>query len=128
MRLTRPTLTSPLIVTCENKDLPGHLLNTSLKNDITSIDNAESLGIGQFLLVPQSFGYEIFQNVLFILFFILSIHYVKINIFSELLFEIKFNNFGIMLIQKNKMTALSIVICLQNYISWRNILLLYLFA
>lgn len=56
MRLTRPTLSTPVIVTCENKDLPGHLFNTSLKNDITSINGAESLAIGQFLLVPQSFG------------------------------------------------------------------------
>ena len=57
MRLTRPTLSTPVIVTCENKDLPGHLFNTSLKNDITSINGAESLAVGQFLLVPQSFGY-----------------------------------------------------------------------
>lgn len=56
MRLTRPTLSSPVIVTCETKDLPGNLFNTSLKNDITSVSGGESLAVGQFLLVPQSFG------------------------------------------------------------------------
>ncbi|XP_065206619.1 trafficking protein particle complex subunit 13 [Planococcus citri] len=56
MRLTRPTLSPPVIVTCETKDLPGHLFNTNLKNDITSVSGGESLAVGQFLLVPQSFG------------------------------------------------------------------------
>lgn len=59
MRLTRPTLSPPVIVTCETKDLPGHLFNTNLKNDITSVSGGESLAVGQFLLVPQSFGYVI---------------------------------------------------------------------
>lgn len=56
MRLTRPTLSSPVVVTCEMKDLPGHLLNACLKSDITSISSAETLSVGQFLFVPQSFG------------------------------------------------------------------------
>lgn len=56
MRLTSPTLSSPVIVTCETKDLPGNLLNANLKNDITSVNGAETLAVGQFLLVPQSFG------------------------------------------------------------------------
>lgn len=56
MRLTSPTLSSPVIVTCETKDLPGNLLNANLKNDITSVSGAETLAVGQFLLVPQSFG------------------------------------------------------------------------
>lgn len=60
MRLTRPTLSSPVVVTCDSRDLPGNLLNTSLKNDITSTAGAETLAIGQFLLVPQSFGLVFF--------------------------------------------------------------------
>ncbi|XP_063226118.1 trafficking protein particle complex subunit 13 [Bacillus rossius redtenbacheri] len=56
MRLTRPTLCSPLIVTCNPKDLPGNLLNTDLKQDITSVPGVETLAAGQFLLLPQSFG------------------------------------------------------------------------
>ncbi len=64
MRLTRPTLTSPVMVTSESKDLPGNLLNASLKNDVTSINSAESLAIGQFLLVPQSFGYNLLPHLI----------------------------------------------------------------
>lgn len=56
MRLTKPTLTSPLIVTNEVKDLPEDLLNNDLRNDITSVDNSETLSVGQLLLTPQSFG------------------------------------------------------------------------
>ncbi|XP_046389018.1 trafficking protein particle complex subunit 13 isoform X1 [Ischnura elegans] len=56
MRLTRPTLFSPIIVTCEPSDLPKNLLNDDLKNDITSVPGAETLAVGQFLLLPQSFG------------------------------------------------------------------------
>lgn len=56
MRLTRPTLCSPIIVTSDSKDLPGNLLNNDLKNDITSVSGIESLSAGQFLLLPQSFG------------------------------------------------------------------------
>ncbi|KAG8230571.1 hypothetical protein J437_LFUL004484 [Ladona fulva] len=56
MRLTRPTLFSPIIVTCETSDLPKNLLNDDLKNDITSVPGAETLAVGQFLLLPQSFG------------------------------------------------------------------------
>ncbi|PNF19837.1 Trafficking protein particle complex subunit 13 [Cryptotermes secundus] len=56
MRLTRPTLCSPAIVTSDSKDLPGNLLNNDLKNDITSVPGIETLAAGQFLLLPQSFG------------------------------------------------------------------------
>jgi hypothetical protein len=56
MRLTRPTLCSPVIVTSDSKDLPGNLLNNDLKNDITSVSGIETLSAGQFLLLPQSFG------------------------------------------------------------------------
>lgn len=54
MRLTRPTLTSPLPITCESKDLPGNLFNNSLQLDPTSVEGTESLCCGQFLLLPQS--------------------------------------------------------------------------
>jgi hypothetical protein len=56
MRLTRPTLCSPVIVTSDSKDLPGNLLNSDLKHDITSVPGIETLSAGQFLLLPQSFG------------------------------------------------------------------------
>ncbi|XP_049831882.1 trafficking protein particle complex subunit 13 isoform X1 [Schistocerca gregaria] len=56
MRLTRPTLSSPLIVTSDAKDLPGNLFNNDLKHDITSVSSVETLAAGQFLLLPQSFG------------------------------------------------------------------------
>ncbi|PSN39245.1 Trafficking protein particle complex subunit 13 [Blattella germanica] len=56
MRLTRPTLCSPVVVTSDSKDLPGNLLNNDLKNDITSVPGIETLSAGQFLLLPQSFG------------------------------------------------------------------------
>lgn len=56
MRLTKPTLSSPLIVTNEIKDLPDDILNNDLKNDITTVNDSETLAVGQFLLTPQSFG------------------------------------------------------------------------
>lgn len=56
MRLTRPTLSCPIIVTSDSKDLPGNLLNNDLKNDVTSVLGVETLTAGQFLQLPQSFG------------------------------------------------------------------------
>lgn len=56
MRLTRPTLISPNIVTSENKDIPQNLLNDALKIDPTAVADAETLAAGQFMLLPQSFG------------------------------------------------------------------------
>lgn len=56
MRLTRPTLASPVVVTNDATDLPGNLLNTHLKNDITSVADLETVAAGEFLLLPQSFG------------------------------------------------------------------------
>lgn len=53
MRLTRPTLASPLPVTCDSKDLPGNLLNLALQQDPTAVPGAETLCTGQFLLLPQ---------------------------------------------------------------------------
>ncbi|KAJ8722090.1 hypothetical protein PYW08_004492 [Mythimna loreyi] len=56
MRLTKPALISPKIVTCDSKDLPGNILNNYLKDDATSVTQMETLSAGQFLLLPQSFG------------------------------------------------------------------------
>lgn len=56
MRLTKPALISPRIVTCDSKDLPGNILNNYLKDDATSVTQMETLAAGQFLLLPQSFG------------------------------------------------------------------------
>lgn len=64
MRLTRPTLASPLIVTSESKDLPANLLNNELKQDVTAAQGVETIGKGQFLLLPQSFG-NIFLGEIF---------------------------------------------------------------
>ncbi|KAJ8957639.1 hypothetical protein NQ318_017528 [Aromia moschata] len=54
MRLTRPTLASPLPITCDSKDLPGNLLNNVLQQDPTSVEGTETLCAGQFLLLPQN--------------------------------------------------------------------------
>lgn len=54
MRLTKPTLTSSLPVTCDSKDLPGNLLNETLQKDPTTVSGTETLSIGQFLLLPQN--------------------------------------------------------------------------
>lgn len=68
MRLTRPTLASPLVVTCDSTDLPGNTLNNELKNDCTALQGMESLAVGQFMVLPQSFGNiylgEIFSSYL----------------------------------------------------------------
>ncbi|XP_076650848.1 trafficking protein particle complex subunit 13 isoform X1 [Halictus rubicundus] len=56
MRLTRPTLASPIVVTCDSADLPGNTLNNELKNDCTALQGMETLTIGQFMVLPQSFG------------------------------------------------------------------------
>lgn len=57
MRLTRPTLASPVVVTCDSTDLPSNTLNNELKNDCTALQGMEALAIGQFMVLPQSFGY-----------------------------------------------------------------------
>ncbi|KAK2579027.1 hypothetical protein KPH14_002821 [Odynerus spinipes] len=68
MRLTRPTLASPVVVTCDSTDLPGNTLNNELKNDCTALQGMESLAVGQFMVLPQSFGNiylgEIFSSYL----------------------------------------------------------------
>ncbi|XP_015187628.1 PREDICTED: trafficking protein particle complex subunit 13 isoform X2 [Polistes dominula] len=68
MRLTRPTLASPTVVTCDSTDLPSNTLNNELKNDCTALQGMETLAIGQFMVLPQSFGNiylgEIFSSYL----------------------------------------------------------------
>lgn len=54
MRLTRPTLASPLPITCDSKDLPGNLLNSALQQEPTAVQGLETIQLGQFLLLPQS--------------------------------------------------------------------------
>lgn len=56
MRLTKPALVYPKIITCDSKDLPGNILNNYLKDDAASVTQMETLAAGQFLLLPQSFG------------------------------------------------------------------------
>jgi trafficking protein particle complex subunit 13 len=57
MRLTRPTLVSPRIITSEPTDLPQNTLNAVLKRETPAIFNGtETIGSGQFMLLPQSFG------------------------------------------------------------------------
>ncbi|XP_039288736.1 trafficking protein particle complex subunit 13 isoform X2 [Nilaparvata lugens] len=56
MRLTRPTLSSPAIVTTDSSDLPANLLNNHLKSNVATVAGLETIAAGQFLLLPQSFG------------------------------------------------------------------------
>jgi len=56
MRLTRPTLCSPTIVTNEVQDLPAEFLNADLKQDPASDPDFETLASGQLMMIPQSFG------------------------------------------------------------------------
>lgn len=56
MRLTKPTLVTPPVITCENKDLPKKLLNQNLNQNLTAVSGSETIQAGQFLLLPQSFG------------------------------------------------------------------------
>lgn len=56
MRLTRPTLSSPITVTTDPTDLAANILNNHLKNDVSAVPGVETISAGQFLLLPQSFG------------------------------------------------------------------------
>lgn len=56
MRLTRPTLVSPQIITCESKDLPQGTFHKILEYDGTTVAGADTIAAGQFMLLPQSFG------------------------------------------------------------------------
>lgn len=68
MRLTRPTIATPAIVTCDSADLPGNTLNNALKEDCTALQGMEVLAVGQLMVLPQSFGSiylgEIFSSYL----------------------------------------------------------------
>lgn len=55
MRLTKPTLVAPAVVTSESKDLTQKIFTDLLvKNPASS--GMENLALGQFMLLPQSFG------------------------------------------------------------------------
>ncbi|CAD7015230.1 probable trafficking protein particle complex subunit 13 homolog [Ceratitis capitata] len=57
MRLTRPTLIGPQVISCENRDLPQQTLRRRmLEHESTTVAGAETLAAGQFMLLPQSFG------------------------------------------------------------------------
>ncbi|XP_052896210.1 probable trafficking protein particle complex subunit 13 homolog [Anopheles moucheti] len=56
MRLTRPTLISPQILTAEPKDVPQYSFQKILHSDATSVAGCETISAGQFMLLPQSFG------------------------------------------------------------------------
>ena len=56
-------LASPIVVTCDSTDLPGNTLNNELKNDCTALQGMETLAVGQFMVLPQSFGY-IYEYIL----------------------------------------------------------------
>lgn len=56
MRLTRPTLVNPMVITSEPKDLPNTLFTQILEKDVTAVRGSETLAAGQFMLLPQSFG------------------------------------------------------------------------
>lgn len=56
MRLTRPTLVSADVISCESGDMPFSLYKQTIENDATVVRGSESLAAGQFMLTPQSFG------------------------------------------------------------------------
>lgn len=53
MRLGKPVMFNSKVVTCDSKDLPGTVLNTQLKKDVTTLAGAETLAAGSFLMVPN---------------------------------------------------------------------------
>lgn len=56
MRLTRPTLVTPPIITCDMRDIPRRIFNQDLEQNVITVNGSETLQVGQFLLLPQSFG------------------------------------------------------------------------
>ncbi|KAF0298761.1 Trafficking protein particle complex subunit 13 [Amphibalanus amphitrite] len=54
MRLTRPTLYSNPVVSCDPRDLPGTTLSAA--PDVTRLPHLPHLQLGEMLLLPQSFG------------------------------------------------------------------------
>lgn len=56
MRLTRPSLFMGLSIGCDARDLPGDHLNAEIRNDMAIPAGLPNTGVGQMLLLPQSFG------------------------------------------------------------------------
>ncbi|XP_075581866.1 trafficking protein particle complex subunit 13-like [Pelecanus crispus] len=64
MRLTKPTLFTNILVTCEERYLPGNLFNHLMKDDPSTVKGAETLMLGEILTLPQNFG-NIFLGEMF---------------------------------------------------------------
>lgn len=62
MRLGKPFMYNSKVVTCDSKDLPGTLMNSHLKKDVTSLANAETLVAGSFLMVPTDLEWVSFEK------------------------------------------------------------------
>ncbi|KAG1703675.1 Trafficking protein particle complex subunit 13 [Nymphon striatum] len=56
MRLTRPSLYTNIPVTCETQDLPGTIWDDELRKEIGCPPAIRHFGVGNLLLLPQSFG------------------------------------------------------------------------
>lgn len=56
MRLTRPMLAAPDVISCESTDLPFSLFKQTIESDAAVVRGSERLTAGQFMLLPQSFG------------------------------------------------------------------------
>ncbi|XP_002166018.3 trafficking protein particle complex subunit 13 isoform X1 [Hydra vulgaris] len=56
MRLTKPSIKSPLHVTAEEHDFPGDLFYNEMMNDISALKGAEEMAVGEILSLPQAFG------------------------------------------------------------------------
>ena len=84
MRLTRPTLASPIVVTCDSTDLPGNTLNNELKNDCTTLQGMETLALGQFMVLPLSFGYAPWLFYASCFFFLVCFNYNNIEYFRNI--------------------------------------------
>lgn len=67
MRLTRPTLIGPQVISCENRDLPQQTFRRRMvEHETTTVAGAETLAAGQFMLLPQSFGSIYLGNIFII--------------------------------------------------------------
>lgn len=56
MRLTRPSLGTPIVITTDPQDLANDVFTQELKQDPTADPDIPSLHSGQMMLIPQSFG------------------------------------------------------------------------
>jgi len=58
LRLVKPSMIGPLALTCDApRDLVGDLWEKELETDVTAAKGIEALSLGQFLRLPQGFGY-----------------------------------------------------------------------